>query len=86
MRWTIKPKPQAEKVNKLATALGTDPVIASLLIQRNMETFEDVRNFFRPSLDHLHDPFLMRDMDKAVTRIEQALEQGENILVYGITM
>ncbi|SFW30343.1 exonuclease RecJ [Sinomicrobium oceani] len=83
MRWTIKPKPQAEKVNKLATALGTDPVIASLLIQRNMETFEDVRNFFRPSLDHLHDPFLMRDMDKAVTRIEQALEQGENILVYG---
>ncbi|MGS2741410.1 single-stranded-DNA-specific exonuclease RecJ [Sinomicrobium sp. M5D2P17] len=83
MRWTIKPQPDTEKIRQLAASLGVDPIIAALLIQRDIETFEEAKRFFRPSLDHLHDPFLMLDMDKAVHRIEQAVKDGENILVYG---
>ncbi|MGS2762463.1 single-stranded-DNA-specific exonuclease RecJ [Sinomicrobium sp. M5D2P9] len=83
MRWTIKPQPDTEKTRQLAASLGVAPIIATLLIQRNIGTFEEARRFFRPSLNHLHDPFLMRDMDKAVHRIEQAVKDGENILVYG---
>ena len=83
MRWTLKPKPEAQKVAKLAQELGVEAPIATLLIQRDIDTFEKAKNFFRPSLDALHDPFLMKDMDKAVARIEQAIAQGENILVFG---
>ncbi|MDE0599109.1 MAG: DHH family phosphoesterase, partial [Dokdonia donghaensis] len=83
MRWTLKPKPEAQKVAKLAQELGVEAPIATLLIQRDIDTFEKAKSFFRPSLDALHDPFLMKDMDKAVARIEQAIAQGENILVFG---
>jgi len=83
MRWTLKPSPSPEKVQHLAYALKVDDVIASLLIQRGVETFEQARSFFRPSLDDLHDPFLMKDMDRAVERIEAAIAKGENILVFG---
>lgn len=83
MRWTLKPKPQQEKINALKEALHVDETIAVLLIQRGIETFEDAKFFFRPSLDDLHNPFLMKDMDKAVNRIEKAIENKENILVYG---
>ncbi|GAA4892337.1 single-stranded-DNA-specific exonuclease RecJ [Flaviramulus aquimarinus] len=83
MRWTLKPKPQAEKVEALQKALQIDSILASLLIQRGIETYEDAKHFFRPSLDDLHDPFLMKDMDKAVARIEKAIANKENILVYG---
>lgn len=83
MRWTLKPSPSPEKVQHLANALKVDDVIASLLIQRGVETFEQARSFFRPSLDDLHDPFLMKDMDRAVARIESAIAKGENILVFG---
>ncbi|MFZ0490736.1 MAG: single-stranded-DNA-specific exonuclease RecJ, partial [Salegentibacter sp.] len=83
MRWTLKPKPKPEIVNNLAKALGVGKPIASLLAQRGIETFEEAKKFFRPSLDDLHDPFLMKDMDRAVARIEKALEEGENILVFG---
>ncbi|MBK5213951.1 MAG: single-stranded-DNA-specific exonuclease RecJ [Flavobacteriaceae bacterium] len=83
MRWTLKPKPELEKVNSLSKALKVEPIIASLLIQRGMETFEEAEKFFRPSLDDLHNPFLMKDMDKAVLRIEKAIENDENILIYG---
>lgn len=83
MRWTLKPIPVAEKVNSLSRALNVDRIIASLLVQRGIETFEEAKKFFRPSLKDLHDPFLMKDMDKAVERIEKAIENGENILVYG---
>ncbi|HSR61222.1 MAG TPA: single-stranded-DNA-specific exonuclease RecJ [Robiginitalea sp.] len=67
----------------LASELGVDPLVASLLIQREIRTFEEARLFFRPSLEHLHDPFLMKDMDAAVERIERALSGQERILVYG---
>ncbi|MBT8256294.1 MAG: DHH family phosphoesterase, partial [Bacteroidia bacterium] len=83
MRWTIEPKPSEEKINELSKALAVEPIVAQLLFQRGIETFEEAKRFFRPSLDDLHDPFLMQDMEKAVTRIERAIENEENILVFG---
>jgi single-stranded-DNA-specific exonuclease len=83
MRWTLKPKPDAKKLADLKEALQVDDVIATLLLQRGIETFEDAKRFFRPSLSDLHDPFLMKDMHKAVERIEKAIANKENILVYG---
>jgi len=83
MRWTLKPKPLPEKVKALQKALDIDANTATLLVQRGIETFEEAKTFFRPSLDDLHDPFLMKDMDKAVARIEKAIVNKENILVYG---
>jgi single-stranded-DNA-specific exonuclease len=83
MRWTIKPKPSEEKVKNLATALNVEEFVATLLIQRGVETFEQARQFFRPTLADLHNPFLMKDMDKAVFRIEKAIANQENILVFG---
>lgn len=83
MRWNLKPKPDPQKVQHLADALSVDAVIASLLVQRGIETYEDAKVFFRPKLEDLHDPYLMKDMDKAVQRIERAIEAGENILVFG---
>ena len=69
MRWTLKPKPSSEKVNVLVDALNISELVATLLLQRGIETFEQARQFFRPSLEDLHDPYLMKDMDKAVVRI-----------------
>ena len=83
MRWTIKPKPSEDKIKHLAQALNVEDFVATLLVQRGIETFEDAKNFFRPSLEHLHDPYLMKDMEKAVARIELAIENQENILVFG---
>jgi single-stranded-DNA-specific exonuclease len=83
MRWTLKPKPDPEVVLHLAKVLDVEKPVASLLAQRGIETFEQAKKFFRPSLKDLHDPFLMRDMDRAVARIEKAIERGENIMVYG---
>ncbi|WP_378179731.1 single-stranded-DNA-specific exonuclease RecJ [Aquimarina sp. SS2-1] len=83
MRWTLKPKPETKIINELADALQVDTVIASLLVQRGIETYDDARKFFRPSLQDLHDPFLMKDMDSAVSRIEKAVLDQENIMVYG---
>jgi single-stranded-DNA-specific exonuclease len=83
MRWKLKPKPSEENVKQLATQLNVDKLVAALLIQRGITTFEEARTFFRPSLDDLHNPYLMKDMDKAVFRIEKAIADGENILVFG---
>ncbi|TYA60162.1 single-stranded-DNA-specific exonuclease RecJ [Formosa maritima] len=83
MRWTLKPKSEAEKLASLQKSLQVDAIVATLLLQRGIETYEDAKTFFRPSLDDLHDPFLMKDMDKAVLRIEMALSNNENILVFG---
>ena len=83
MRWTLKPKPLLKKVNHLQEALQVDGVVATLLLQRGIETYDDAKTFFRPSLTDLHDPFLMQDMDKAVSRIESAILNKENILVFG---
>ena len=83
MRWTLKSKPEKEKVQKLQDELQVDALIATLLVQRGLETYDQAKAFFRPSLNDLHDPFLMKDMDKAVARIEEAIDKGENILVFG---
>ncbi|AUC83050.1 single-stranded-DNA-specific exonuclease RecJ [Lacinutrix sp. Bg11-31] len=83
MRWTLKPKPNLETVKSLQSALQVEESIAALLVQRGIETYEQAKDFFRPSLSHLHDPFLMKDMQKAVERIEKAIVNNENILVYG---
>ncbi len=83
MRWTLKPKPLSEQVKQLQDALRVDEIVATLLLQRGIETYDDAKTFFRPSLKDLHNPFLMKDMDIAVDRIEQAISNKENILVYG---
>ena len=83
MRWTLKSKPTKEKVEKLAKELQIEETLASILCQRNIETFDNAKKFFRPNLEDIHDPFLMKDMDKAVQRIEKAIENEENILIYG---
>ena len=82
-RWKIKPAADEEVLKKLSSELGIDAVIANLLAQRGITTFEEAKKFFRPSLQDLHNPFLMKDMDKAIDRIERAFQVKEKILVYG---
>lgn len=83
MRWTIKPKPEQRKIDQLANELKVDELVAQLLLQRGISSYEEAKNFFRPQLEDLHDPFLMKDMDVAVKRIEAAISNNENILVFG---
>ena len=83
MRWTIKPIPDEKEVTGLSEDLKVEPLIAHLLVQRGITTYDGAKAFFRPQLTDLHDPFLMRDMHKAVERIERAITEQENILVYG---
>ena len=83
MRWTLKPKPSTQKIADLAAELGVDLAISELLLQRGIDTFQAAKTFFRPSWCDLHDPFLMKDMDVAVTRVQSALKDNEQILVYG---
>ena len=83
MRWTIKSKPEKEKVQKLQNELQIDELIATLLVQRGVDNYDQAKTFFRPSLNDLHNPYLMKDMDKAVARIETAIANEENILVFG---
>ena len=82
-KWNIANPADQEKVGALALALGIDRVLAELLVQRGIDTFEQARAFFRPSLQDLHDPFLMKDMAAAVERLHKAISSGEKILVYG---
>jgi single-stranded-DNA-specific exonuclease len=83
MRWNLSPKPNIDTVTRLAQALGIAPLLSSLLVQRGISTYAEAKRFFRPGLDELHDPFLMQDMHLAVARIETAIADQENILVYG---
>ena len=83
MRWTIKPKPESIKLAIMKKVLQVDDTVATLLLQRGIDTYEAAKTFFRPSFNDLHNPYLMKDMDKAVSRIEAAIENNENILVYG---
>ena len=82
-KWVLKRPEDPEIVSRLSTELGIDRVLAELLVQRGITTFQDAREFFRPDLSRLHDPFLMKDMDKAVERLHRAVAGGEKILVYG---
>jgi len=83
MRWTLKPKQDDEQIKALAEILKVDRLIAQLLLQRGVTSYEEAKKFFRPQLSDLHDPFLMKDMELAVKRIENAIRANENILIYG---
>ena len=83
MRWTLQSKPEKQKVQKLQNELQVDEITATLLVQRGIETFDQAKTFFRPSLNDLHNPYLMKDMDRAVLRIEKAIANCENILIFG---
>ena len=82
-RWVVKPQGDPATVAMLAAALRISPVLANLLVQRGIDTVEKAEKFFKPSLADLHDPFLMKDMDKAVERVERAVRNREKIMVYG---
>ncbi|MEI9919266.1 MAG: single-stranded-DNA-specific exonuclease RecJ [Bacteroidota bacterium] len=82
-RWRYKTVPPAAEVNALSKAINVNEYLCAILIQRGIKDFELAKRFFRPSLDHLHDPFLMQDMDRAVERIKVAIDSNEKILIYG---
>ncbi|HDO27625.1 MAG TPA: single-stranded-DNA-specific exonuclease RecJ [Bacteroidetes bacterium] len=82
-RWVLKKTTDKEAVKQLSNALNINERLSILLVQRGIKTYDEAKRFFRPGLKHLHDPFLMKDMDKAVDRILLAHERGEKIMVFG---
>ncbi len=82
-RWVVKEEADKQIVEHLGKELSISPQLTNLLVQRGVTTYEEAKSFFRPSLDELPDPFLMKDMDKAVERILQAVENSESIMIYG---
>lgn len=82
-KWILKEQADPAKVDRLSAEVGIDKVLAELLVKRGVETFDQARAFFRPSLDDLHDPFLMKSMHEAVERLHKAITGKEKILVYG---
>ena len=82
-RWVIKERGDPEIVQRLSHELNINTLLTNLLVQRGIKTFNEARSFFRPKLLHLHDPFLLKDMDKAIERIENAIRRQEKILIYG---
>jgi single-stranded-DNA-specific exonuclease len=84
MKWTVKQQPANEMlIKRLSAELNVSMLIASLLVNRGIKTFNEAKVFFRPQISMLHDPFLMKDMDKAVNRLRTAIDNKEKILVYG---
>jgi len=81
--WMAKPTPDVTVVEHLKEVLGVDGILAVLLAQRGIRDFESAKVFFRPAYEHLHDPFLMKDMQRAVDRLDHAIRYRENIMVYG---
>ena len=79
----IKEKADEEAVRHLKEVLKINTVLANILVQRGVRTFDEAKLFFRPSLDDLHDPYMMKNMDRAVERLRSAIANGERILVYG---
>ena len=82
-RWVVKPQGDRAVVEALASRLGMSTVLTNLLVQRGIDTVEKAKKFFSPSLRDLHDPFLMKDMDRAVERIERAVKNHETVMIYG---
>jgi single-stranded-DNA-specific exonuclease len=82
-RWLLKPTPPHEQIESLSKAINLNWYLSTILIQRGITTYQAAKTFFRPTLDSLHDPFLMKDMDRAVSRIKEAILQNEKILIYG---
>jgi single-stranded-DNA-specific exonuclease len=82
-RWDFKDVPDAEQAAALSKSINVNETIASILLQRGVHDFDSAKAFFRPSLEALHDPFLMKDMDKAAARLEKAMSLNQKILIYG---
>ena len=82
-RWVRVPGGNLEAGDSLAQQLNIDLSLARILVQRGILSFDDARHFFRPQMSKLHDPYLMKDMDRAISRIDKALEKNEKILIYG---
>ena len=82
-RWDYKEQPPADQIERLSNEINVNPILSSLLLQRDISTFDQAKTYFRPTLEQLHDPFLMKDMDKAVDRINEAIRYKQRILVYG---
>ncbi len=83
MIWELEKKHDEAKIKKLQEDLNVSRLVSILLLNRSIDSFEKAKGFFRPSLDELHDPFLMQDMKEAVDRIQKAINDNENILVFG---
>jgi len=81
--WVINKNADNEVVERLSSELNINKPLAGLLNQRGVNTYDEAKRFFRPHLDHLHDPFLMKDMDKAVDRVLKAINYSEKIVIYG---
>ena len=82
-RWEFLKMGDTDSINKTASELNVESTIANLLVQRGISDFESAKTFFRPEINGLHDPFLMKDMDKAIQRLEKAIQNKEKILIYG---
>src|SRR5882672_4785674 len=82
-RWSLRDIPAPEQIEQLSKAININSYLSSILIQRGVADFETAKLFFRPSLEHLHDPFLMKGMENAVSRLKQAIDREEKILIYG---
>ena len=82
-RWVLKPKANQQDIEHLEQVLNIQPLLAGLLAQRSIKTYDQAKRFFRPSLYSLHDPFKMKDMNRAIERIEKAIQHQQRILIYG---
>jgi single-stranded-DNA-specific exonuclease len=82
-RWVQIPLPDSEIIENLKTSINVSTPIATILAMRGVTDFDKAKAFFRPSLDQIHDPFLMKDMDLAVARLEKAIDNNEKIMIYG---
>ena len=82
-RWTQKTEPDIQKVDEISSAININKTLSGILVQRGVSSYEAAKKFFRPQYADLHDPFIMKDMDKAIERINKAISSGEKILVYG---
>ena len=82
-QWVFKKPAPQEAISKLQEQIDVSPVVAQLLLDRNLNSPDQIQKFLNPGLDQLHDPHLMKDMEKAINRITAALRDGENILIYG---
>ena len=82
-RWVYKNIPASDDVERLSKSININYQLSTILLQRGISDFESAKKFFRPTLDQLHDPFLMKDMWQAVERVKKAIDQNEKILVYG---
>ena len=82
-QWIIRPKADPEQISNLSKSINVSEPVANLLISRGINNYNEAKDFFRPDLNNLHDPFLMEDMNLAVSRIERAVKDGEGVMVFG---